>query len=126
MAVPTDEELQEIEERNSKLREQITAAQQKKAETLAEQDRAVRGAQLMAEQARLEAELARATEDAKVGNVRGGSEALLGQLVEQVQTAEALAEAPVGPVDTNAKNQPKGTTGETVAVPEEKKNGGSN
>lgn len=127
MAVPTEEDLQKIRDDNERLRQQIAAEQQKKAERENEAARSLAYAELATENARLEAQLASAKEAAKVATVKAGTDALMTTLKENLETVVAQGEAATGPVDTNAENQPKNTTGATVAVDETKQQeGGSN
>lgn len=119
-AAPTQEELDQLEQENEALRDKIANANSTRATREAEASRAIRGAELYAENVRLQAELAAATEASKVGAVKEGAAGPLAAVAEQVKQAEALAERPVGPVDTNAENPPK-DTGAVAAVNEDKK-----
>lgn len=120
MPAVSEEELQQLREKNEKLRERIASAQIKKAENETERQREYDALQVAAENVRLEAQLAAALEDAKVGASQQGASGVLESAKAQLEAAEAQADATTGPVDTNAENQPKGTTGATKAVEEEK------
>jgi hypothetical protein len=107
MAGPTEEDLQKIRDDNDKLREQIAAEDAKRAEREAEATLAVSLAQLSTENARLQAQLASAKEAAKVATVKAGTDTLMTSLKDNLETAVAQGEAPVGPVDTNADQTKK-------------------
>lgn len=101
MAV-SDEELEQKRQHNAKLREQIAAEDQKKSERLRDQHNAIQAAQLDAETARLEAQLAAAKESAKAGSVKEGASGVLDEAKEQMKAAQAQRDnQTVGPVDTN-------------------------
>lgn len=127
MAGPTDEDLQKIRDDNDRLRTKIAESKAQKRERETQAAREIEYAQLLAENTRLEAELASAAEAAKVGTVKAGTESLMANLKENLEVAVAQGEgAAAGPVDTNAENQPKNTTGATVAVNEgDEKDGGN-
>lgn len=104
MPVPSDEDLQKIRDDNEKLRAKIRETQSTRATREAEASRVIEYEQLKAEQVRLEAQLANEKELAKVGSVKAGSENVLSSVKEQLAEATAVAEAPAGPVDTNAES----------------------
>lgn len=114
--MPTEAELEKIRQRNETLREQIAREQSKKAENLSEAARDLEEAQLLAEQASLEAQLASAKENAKVGVARSGNSDAMESARLRADAAAAALENPQGVVDTNAEDQPTGTTGKVKAV----------
>lgn len=116
MPAVSEEELQELREGNEKLRSKIAGANSKQAENEAARNREYEATQLVAEQTRLEAQLRRAEEASKVNASKDGAANVLEAAKRQLEQAEKVAEQPAGPVDTNAKDQPKNTTGATVAV----------
>lgn len=117
MPAVSEEELQKLLEDNEKLREQIASAGTKAAENGAAREREYKALQLVAENTRLEAELQAAKARATVANSKDGAASVLDAAKANLETAQAQGEALAGvPVDTNAENQPKNTTGATVAV----------
>jgi len=117
MPAPSEEELDELRKRNEKLREQVATQQAKASDNDAERAREYEASQLLIENTRLEAQLASAKERAKVGVSRDGASNLLDAADTQLAAAQAALENPQGvPVDTNAEDQPKNTTGATTAV----------
>lgn len=125
MASLTDEDLEKIREDNDKLRSKIADAESQRAEREADAAREIQYAQLQVENIRLQADLVNVKELAKVGTVKAGVAILQESVKEELKTAIAVAEAPVGAVDTNAENPPKNTTGATVAESEDKSGGNS-
>lgn len=113
--MPTEKELEELQARLAKKRDQIAAEEAKRAERQGEQEREIRFAQLQAEEARLDAELNRAKQLSKVAGSKEAASTVLESAQAQLEHARVLAEAPAGPVDTNAENPPK-DTGATKAV----------
>lgn len=85
--------LQEQRERNDKLREQLATEQAKLVSGTQEAHSEVELAQLQAEGARLEAELAGAKDSAKKASVRSGAALPLAQAKEQMQQAVARKES---------------------------------
>ena len=127
MAGPTDEDLQKIREDNERLRTKIANANAQRRDREQQAAREIEFAQLATENQRLEAELASAEAAAKVAAVKSGTEDLMVTLKTNLETSVAQGEAAgAGPVDTNAENQPKGTTGAVVAVNEDEKKEGGN
>jgi hypothetical protein len=117
MPAVSEEELQQLRQDNEKLREKIASAATKQADNDSARQREYEALQLVAENTRLEAELNAATERAKVDNSRSGAANVLEAAQAQLEAAQAQGEQLAGvPVDTNAENQPKNTTGATVAV----------
>jgi hypothetical protein len=100
MSAPSQEDLDKLRSSNETLREQITDAQTAQREHEVERAREIEYTQLQAEETRLKAQLAAVKEASKVGNVKAGTDALLQQAKNQLAAAQALAEQPVGPVDT--------------------------
>jgi hypothetical protein len=98
----SEEDLQKKRDRADKLREQIAQAEAEASANVQAQANEVEGAQLDAEVARLETQLARAKAAAKVTVARSGASGPLAAAKDQLAAAEAAREAPVGPVDTNA------------------------
>lgn len=109
----SDKDLEKLRDKNDKLREQIAAAEAESAQKIAEASNAIVAGQLEAENARLEAQLARAKEAAKVTVIREGAAGLAENIDAQLEAAQAAAAAPAGPVDPN------------VGVDSDKKNGGN-
>lgn len=127
MPAVSDEELEQLREENQKLRERIATAQTKKAENDADRQLEYEALQLAAENKRLEAELAAAEFGAKASTSQEGAANVLDAAAKQLEDAVLQSSQTPGPVDTNAENQPKDTTGATVATvaPEEKSSGSS-
>lgn len=97
----SEEELQQLREHNAKLRKDIADANSKQAENEANRQRELEAIQLGAEAARLEGQLARAKEAAKVTTSREGAATLVESAKERLKQEQQAAEQPVGPVDTN-------------------------
>lgn len=117
MPAVSEEELQQLRERNESLREQIQNASFQSAQNELDRQREYEAIQLRTENVRLEAELESAMRRADPEASEASSENILASAMERLKAAEAQAEQPAGvPVDTNAENQPEGTTGATVAV----------
>ena len=116
MPAVSEEELQQLREKNESLREQIADARNQAAENEADRLREYEALQLRTENVRLEAELASATRQADPEASEAGAKNVLEAAMERLRAAEAQSEQPAGvPVDTNAENPPEGTTGATVA-----------
>lgn len=115
MAAVSEEDLQKKRDQNARLREQIAAAEAQADERVREQSNAIEAAQLDAENARLEAQLAAAKEKAKVSAAKGGAEAPLEAAKEQLEAAKAGITPAGVTVDTNAN-------AETGSDPDSKKN----
>lgn len=113
--MPSEEELEQLRKSVTKKREQVASQNAKEAENLAERQREIEFAELMVEEARLENELTRAREAAKVGVSRDSVTNLLAASEEQLKAEAARSEVGIL-VDTNAEDQPKNTTGATTAV----------
>ena len=113
--MPSEEELEQLRKSVTKKREQVASQNAKEAENLAERQREIEFAELLVEEARLENELTRAREAAKVGTSRDSVTNLLASSEEQLKAEEARAQVGLL-VDTNAEDQPKNTTGATTAV----------
>lgn len=101
----TDEELERERARTTELREQIAEANSKAAENTAATARQLEFEQVKAENARLEAELKRAEAVVERSEDDEGTTTPLGQVREQLAVAQAAAEQPVGPVDTNVDSE---------------------
>lgn len=112
----TDEDLQNLRDHAEELREQIAESEAQRAERVAAENRKIEAAQLAAEVTRLEAQLARNQEASQASNVKEGSIGPLAQAQAQLEAAQALRNAPVGPVDTNA----------TAEAPEQSEGTGEN
>jgi uncharacterized protein YdcH (DUF465 family) len=133
MSAPSHDELDKLAEDVGQLRDKIANAESTRAEREDEASRELRYQQLTAEKTRLEAELAAATASAKVGAVKAGTADLLQSAKDQVAQATALAEQPVGPVDTtvgtpvnvsdNGAENP--LTADSVTTDDKPKNGGN-
>jgi predicted nucleic acid-binding Zn-ribbon protein len=107
----TENDLQKKRDRLDKLREQIADAETTASAHVTDQAYQVEMAQLEAEEARLETQLARAKASAKVTVAKDGATGPLQAAKEQLAAAQAAKEAPVGPVDPN----------EGVETPDDKK-----
>ena len=114
MAV-SEEDLEQKRREVDKLREQIASTVDKADVSVQEQNNAIQAAQLDAEKARLEAQLASQREAAKVSTIRSGS-ADLTDTLKAAKEAAAEVTPPGVTIDTNAENPPSNTTGATVAV----------
>lgn len=101
MAAVTDKDLEQKRASIERLREQITTQEAKASSVVQEQNNAIEMAQLEAEEARLQAQLAAAREQAKVSNIRSGSDALTDTL-HAARDAAAEITPPGVAVDTNA------------------------
>lgn len=119
----TAEDLKQIEERNAELRAKIEEANAETARLAAANEVELQAAQLLTEQARLEAELKLAEAQRDSVEAKEGNEVLMAQVKEQLRVAVVQADAQVGAVDTNAnrKNKDEGSDkpadeGETVVT----------
>lgn len=99
----TQEDLDSKQARNAKLREQLEETSQKATARVYEKSLDIQGAQLDAEAARLEAQLAAAKEAAKVSNVNAGAGDLLDQAKEDAKADHDFTPPGVA-VDTNPEN----------------------
>lgn len=102
MADVSEKDLEKKRQNNERLREQIAEAEATAAGRLQEQSRAIEGAQLDAEAARLKARLAAAKEAAKASAAKSGSEGPLSSVTAQLEAAEEGYTPPGVTVDTNA------------------------
>lgn len=87
------EELAKKAEHVQKLREQVAEAEAKRVAREVEASNDVAYAQLDAEEARLEAQLAAAKESAKVGVVKEGLHSVVQPVKDDYDSAQALAKA---------------------------------
>ena len=88
----SDEDLDAKRAKAEKLREQIAAAQSDKATKVAAAENEIVGAQLDAEVANLEAQLARIKGESSVKAVKEGAAGPLAQAKEQLAQAQAIAD----------------------------------
>lgn len=102
---PTQDDLEALRQKNQELREQIAEANSRQATAAANNEREVEMGQLLAEQVRLEAELAQANAAADAVELREGSENIMESIKSQLENATLVASQPVGPVDTNANRK---------------------
>ena len=105
MAALTDKDLEQKRERNEKLREQIATAEAKAASTVQDHSREIEAAQLDAETARLEKQLAAAKEAAKPSNLKAGAAGPLAAAKAQLEAAQTATTPPGVTVDTNANSE---------------------
>lgn len=125
MPAVSQEELDKLRKENEALRNKIPEVEGLQAEREAERTREIEYTQAQAENIRLKAQLERAKAASKVGNVKEGSSGPLSAAKEQLQQAKLLADAPVGPVDTNSQTKSNSGTDPEVAAPGEgAENGG--
>lgn len=90
--MPTsDEDLQKMQDEVQKLRDKVAAERDTAARRTRELDNDVTAANLQAEKARLEAELAVAKDSNKVSNVKAGAAGPLGAAQDQLSLAQAQA-----------------------------------
>jgi hypothetical protein len=89
----TEEDLDKKRERNEKLREQIQTEEAKRFQREADLTNELTAAQLDAEGARLEAQLAAVKESGKASNVKAGVEGPLVSAKEQMEQAVAQQKA---------------------------------
>jgi hypothetical protein len=98
----SEEELQQLREKNETLRERLVKAQAKEADNDAARQREYEALQLATENTKLEAAVASAEERSKVANSRSGAANVLEAAQAQLEAAAAQAEHPQGvPVDVN-------------------------
>lgn len=118
MPAVSEEELEQLRSDNEKLRGQIVTAETKTAENDAARQREYEAAQLVAENTRLEAQLASAKARSTVTASREGVASVMDAAADQLAAAQAALENPQGvPVDVNdPDNMKKKDTGATVAV----------
>lgn len=86
-------ELQTLEDQVNKLRERVAAEEAKREEREAGAVGDIRKAELLAEKARLEGQLAQAQQSNKVSAVKEGAASALGAAVEDQKHAEAVRDA---------------------------------
>lgn len=101
MAALTEKDLEQKRAKNDRLREQIAEAEAKAADQLQDQSRAIEGAVLDAETARLESQLAAAKEAAKTANSKSGATGPLAAAEAQLKAAQQGFTPPGVAVDTN-------------------------
>lgn len=118
MPAVSEEELEQLRSDNQKLRDQIAREETKVAENDADRQREYEATQLVAENARLEAQLASAKARSKVGASREGAASVMDAAADQLAAAQAALENPQGvPVDVNdPENMKKKDTGAVAAV----------
>lgn len=118
MPAVSEEELEQLRSDNEKLRGQIVTAETKTAENDAARQREYEAAQLVAENTRLEAQLASAKARSTVTASREGVASVMDAAADQLAAAQAALENPQGvPVDVNdPDNMKKKDTGATKAV----------
>lgn len=127
MATLTDKDLEQKREKNAKLREQIAEQGTKAASVAQDQTLQIEAAQLDAETARLEAQLAAAKEAAKVSVAKEGAAAPLALAKEQLKAAQSGVTPPGVAVDTNAdaKTTADTNTNEKAPAYSDEKTGGN-
>lgn len=118
MPAVSEEELEQLRSDNEKLRNQIVSAETKVAENDAARQREYEAAQLVAENTRLEAQLASAKARSTVTASREGAANVMDAAADQLAAAQAALENPQGvPVDVNdPDNMKKKDTGAVAAV----------
>lgn len=106
MADVTEEDLQKMREGNQSLRQEIAAVKADAAETAQAKNREIEAANLMAENARLEAQLEAAKRDAQ-RNSEDEKNGPLASVTEQLRAAQEPKTAPGVTVDTNKESEKK-------------------
>lgn len=112
----SDEDLQSLQQENEDLRQKIAEAASQQAENEAARLREMEALQLQAENTRLKAQLARAEYNSSPETSEASAASVIDQAKASLENAQAVADQPLGPVDTNAEDQPEGTTGAVEAV----------
>ena len=113
MPAVSEEELVQLREKNASLRQEIADAATAQADAEAGTQRDYEATQLIAENTRLEAELAAAKAKAEAAQNRVGTEVLAANAASQLELAQRALENPTGvPVDTNT-----GIENEGLATP---------
>ena len=103
MPAVSEEELEQLREKNASLRDEIEEASTVKASAEADTQREYEAAQLIAENQRLEARLASAKAIAEAAQAKQGVGSLAQNTATELELAKRALENPAGvPVDTNA------------------------
>lgn len=92
----SDKDLQSLEDQVNKLRDRVAAEESKREAAEASAVNTIRQQELLAEKARLEAQLATAQAANKKSAIKEGVDAPLGQAVEDREHAEAARDAVQG------------------------------